>query len=269
MTSKKDIHTNMEHLNDSSSALYVDALVRDDLSMLPAEALDHVENCTECKDKILDLFLFRKNPAAAPVDSPAGQVVEFPQHSRRQKSQFRRAATIFIVFSFVLIFYFLGIKNELTTLRQTPAIGENKVQEQPLPGTPETGQETAAKVEKTRVETGTAGAKKTPPRPSVPPAYRVNPNLENMIGSPSRSGVVHILSPGNNIYLQEEILFSWEETKQEPLHLKILNNKNEVLFRYEVKDSRYLFKEELSPGLYYWKLESQSDLLYVGKFFIK
>ena len=65
-----------------------------------------------------------------------------------------------------------------------------------------------------------------------------------------------------------DILFQWEEIEYQPVYLKIINNKGEQLFTYTVDDDQYRFKEKLSPGLYYWKIENDDDVLRIGRFFI-
>jgi len=92
-----------------------------------------------------------------------------------------------------------------------------------------------------------------------------------MIGTQYRSTTTQIISPRNNSTLSGDIVFAWKKTSQgpPPLTLKIINNKNEVFYHYSVKGNRFVFKQRLTPGLYYWKLENQMDLLYLGKFFIR
>jgi hypothetical protein len=36
-----------------------------------------------------------------------------------------------------------------------------------------------------------------------------------------------------------------------------------------VRGSRYVFSQKIPPGLYYWKLESKDELLFLGKFLVK
>jgi len=98
--------------------------------------------------------------------------------------------------------------------------------------------------------------------------YRVNPNLENMIGSRVRSGFFEVLGPENGSIIKEPIHFAWNKVLEKPHTLKIVNNKNQVFYMYTVQGVSFDFNETLSSGLYYWKLESQNELLYVGKFFI-
>jgi hypothetical protein len=265
MEAKKNNYFYGGHIGDPEVALYVDGLLKEELSPLPGEVLDHVEACPECKDKILDLYLFLKNPDFSAA-SPRGEAAEMPvKETRRFYKQ--RAAAIFLV-ALIFIAYFLVYKNGFFTGTDLLVDKENSARQQVTQKLNKSGSETTGKEGNVKKERGVDAAGREG-RVETPPDYQVNPNLEIMIGSQSRSVGVQIHAPRNNVYLGKEILFSWDEVGPEPLHLKILNNKNEVLFAYGAVGNKVVFKEKLRPGLYYWKLESKNDLLYVGKFFIK
>ncbi len=257
------------HLSDHAAALYVDALVQEDQTILPEEVLVHVEACLDCKDRILDLSLFLRGAGTRAQASPGPKLVELPT---RQERYFypARAAAVFFILALLLGIYFLVLKDNSVLDRYLTGHPDNSQQVQTQPthqGAP------AVTKSKEEVPVPAAGGENGLPgktRVGLPRAnYRVNPNLENWIGSQSRSLAVQVLSPQNNAWLEKDILFSWQEVPISPLHLKILNNRNEVLFEYSLRGNRFDFKERLHAGLYYWKLESASDLLYVGKFFIK
>ncbi len=89
-----------------------------------------------------------------------------------------------------------------------------------------------------------------------------------MINSQFRNETIKVNSPANNSTLIDNIIFAWESFTDKPSQLKILSNHNEVIFEYTIQTNQFVLKEILPPGLYYWKLENQTDLLYVGKFFI-
>jgi hypothetical protein len=90
-----------------------------------------------------------------------------------------------------------------------------------------------------------------------------------MIGSRLRSGLFEALTPKNNSVLTIPIQFSWKQKFLTPHTLKIVDNMNEVLYQYPVKGNSFEFKQDLEPGLYYWKIENQNELLHVGKFLVK
>lgn len=67
---------------------------------------------------------------------------------------------------------------------------------------------------------------------------------------------------------QTPILFRWEKPGAEALNIEILNNKGDKLFSFPVSENQFLFREELLPGLYYWKVETDDDFR-IGKFFVR
>lgn len=98
-------------------------------------------------------------------------------------------------------------------------------------------------------------------------------NLESMIDLQFRgSGNINVISPELGVIVTNEILFNWDSKSEQQLHLIILNNDEDILFKFTPNKSEFSFniiEKELNPGLYYWKLESDADLFHVGKFLIK
>ena len=73
-------------------------------------------------------------------------------------------------------------------------------------------------------------------------------------------------------YDGDKIEFSWENCPSGKLFLGLLSNENkEVMYRevYETKSTVVTKDIHLKPGLYYWVLESEEDVLTIGKFFYK
>jgi hypothetical protein len=80
---------------------------------------------------------------------------------------------------------------------------------------------------------------------------------------------LRLLSPdgGASFRRGERILFHWLVGTAAPANLRILNNKGEKLYSYAVQADQFAFKEDLTPGLYYWKIESNDDFR-LGKFYV-
>jgi len=115
--------------------------------------------------------------------------------------------------------------------------------------------------------------KKSPTAELYAANYIVSDNLEYLIDQGHRgTDFIKVLSPKNGITVKDEILFNWESEIERQLHLKILNNGEDVLHKFTPKKNQLLFnitESKLDPGLYYWKLESDEELLQLGKFFVK
>ncbi|MCP5103079.1 MAG: hypothetical protein GY950_06865 [bacterium] len=284
MESKKTHLFENGHLSDELTACYAEAAAAGGTSDLPEEALNHVEACMDCKDKILELSLFLRNPDSGLIVESiedAGPLLDdlpaFAATNRRKRkwyaSPMRIAATFFL--AALMVGTYFVVTRDGSTIKDT------------LSGTTDRGEVTAhtppvkkGGLEKTQVQGNNDGqgvTKKNGSNGSVlatPPNFRVNPNLESMIGTGYRGTAVQIFAPRDNSTLRVggDIVFAWKQTGPGPLTLKIINNKNEVAYNYEITESRFTLKQKLAPlapGLYYWKLEDHTDLLHLGKFYIK
>ncbi|MBN1781156.1 hypothetical protein JW948_08540 [bacterium] len=96
--------------------------------------------------------------------------------------------------------------------------------------------------------------------------FTPHPYLEEMCTDVTRSGSFTILSPLSGEIFRGDMLFEWQGLGDESVDLVILDNTGEELFRFTTDLNRYRFKQKLTPGLYYWKLETADELMHVGKF---
>lgn len=252
------------HLSDESTACYSNALMEGEFLTLPEEILTHVEACGDCKDRILDISIFLRNPDSSPF---IHSLKESLQQTRGKWYAYpkRLAAALFVAALLLSTYFFVYkdgsiLKEKLFKSSFTKKTEKIEAKQKP--------QQEIKKTQGKNQGPGKNGVTKK--NNNLPPGnFRVNPNLESMIGTQYRSASIQIISPGNNSTLSGEIIFAWKKTTQGPLSLKIINNKNIVAYNYEVKGNRFVFKQTLTPGLYYWKLENHEDLLYIGKFFIR
>ena len=110
------------------------------------------------------------------------------------------------------------------------------------------------------------------------PAFESNVYLEEWITENVRSGndiLDTVFSPliGKKFY-DEEIAFKWNMTLNKEVSLKILTNQEKEIFNATPKQTQYLLSTiEVNPGvikqpgLYYWRIEDENEVLYVGKFY--
>lgn len=261
------------HLSEEASTLMVEALLQGKITDVPEEVFTHVQACRGCKDNIMEVVTFLRNPDSA---GELRRQITKKAKTRQDWYLYRgKIAAIFVVFALLVSAYFFIYKNpsflgrflaEPGTARQ-----DQELQSKNTAPTPEiNATEKKAAVDQ-ELEDGNeikANVGKKRNSQSLDSRYRVNPNLESMIGSRLRSGLFEVMAPENGSVIKEPIHFSWKKTLLQTHTLKIVNNKNEVLYIYSVKGGFFDFNGTLAPGLYYWKLESQNELLYVGKFFI-
>ena len=248
------------HLNDYSTALYVDSLLDDDKSNLTEEIFLHVQECPACKNNILDIFLFSKNPESTPVDKLPQFLLDIKIKQKKQPGTssfaFRIAAMFIIAVLFLGIYFIIFKKNSINN--KTSMNTKNEIRLEQKNFTEKGSEEETEHDSKSRTKLESRESN-----------FKSNQNLEYMIGSQSRSRDINVISPKNYTDVEGKIFFRWESFEKKILQLKILNNKNRILFEFSVDGNSFIFKENLNPGLYYWKLEDQKELLYVGKFIVK
>jgi len=62
------------------------------------------------------------------------------------------------------------------------------------------------------------------------------------------------------------VKFSWGKIDSKKLTLSIVDNKNFIVFTFNVTENNFILNKKLLPGLYYWKLTDKNNLYYIGKF---
>lgn len=98
--------------------------------------------------------------------------------------------------------------------------------------------------------------------------FRKLPSFETQIDQEYRSEAIEIISPKNNMEAltsAEKIDFQWQKPGVENLVLMLYNNNGKLIFQKKIS-SIFHFKQRLQPGLYYWQLETEDDIVYTGKF---
>ena len=111
------------------------------------------------------------------------------------------------------------------------------------------------------------------PGPPSAESYQVYAYFEELIANQDfrRAGeAVRILSPVSGFKFQHRgpIEFRWETQGGPRVTLEIMNNKGDELFNAAPESGSYLFKKELAPGLYYWKIKTADDFR-MDKFYVE
>lgn len=109
------------------------------------------------------------------------------------------------------------------------------------------------------------------------PDFELNLYYEEWINENIRSGnniIEKVIAPKNDKKFYDDITFKWIMKEQVPVLLSVLKNSEEKIFLTEVDNgestevsksvSKNIFKKS---GLYYWRIENENEVLYVGKFY--
>ncbi len=249
------------HLTDNAAALYVDGMILDKMNDLPDAIVDHVDDCLGCKQTVLEL-----HAVASQQDyTRQGSHPYFDQARRAsipRRWYYAAASILFLVG--LMYLYFRGERDPAYEMADNPPV-ERPVER---PYTPPKTEE-ALKVE----DPGTRDLASKAPLEQDPDnkllAYEPSVVLDELVHLNVRSFAADVISPANNDTLLLPVRFEWAIDLEEKIFLKIMNNMEEERFSGEADNNRFEFREQLAPGLYYWKLETEDDLLYVGRFYVK
>lgn len=105
-----------------------------------------------------------------------------------------------------------------------------------------------------------------------PSSFTENKQWEQRLNDRLRSGTdLQMVKPvsGTN-YTAKTIEFEWGTPANHKMFLGLLNNENKEVYYQEVKGTKAVISVQelgLKPGLYYWILESEEEVLTLGKFF--
>lgn len=110
--------------------------------------------------------------------------------------------------------------------------------------------------------------KSTEPQPS---AFAENKMWEFKVSDPVRSShQFKVISPVSGAsYSDSQILFQWQGTVPKNLYLGVVNNRNKEVLYQEISGEKFSLsakKTGLKPGLYYWFMETDQEMICLGKF---
>lgn len=105
--------------------------------------------------------------------------------------------------------------------------------------------------------------------------FKPSAKFENLMMQTYQSDTVLInVKPHNDVNFKNEILFQWEIKKNDLpykglFELKIYSNKENTLYRFSVRNNQFQLNEALSPGLYYWSLMTEDEMVHLGRFYVQ
>jgi hypothetical protein len=244
-----------DHLSDETIALYVDAMLQNKENNLPPIVLEHVENCLQCKKNVFAIYEINKNNADSIENNS-------PELKNNTGNFLRIAATLILIIGIGYLLYNI-IGNHQT--KTTPITDFKSIENQHKVNSPP------------EKDSATTTPQKSLPGPQIKQNElalntRESEMFEGLINSSYRSNEVEITSPRLNQLFSpaQSVLFQFKTDNPSTYMIKLYNNKGEKIFQSEAfSNTSYPLRKKLPIGLYYWKLEMQEDLLYVGKIFVK
>jgi hypothetical protein len=250
MESKEHLFGIGKHLTDEGAALFVDALKLNTVDQLPSGIRDHVAGCHECKEQVTGLFVLLDDVDYSDVESHPFFKLRTERPSRVPFA-LKAAAVVAGVASLASLTYLIG----------------------PFSHGHDSGQasrfNTSAAPDPVQKIQYSDSLSQVPVRKEFADNFAANPDLEDLVNGETRSEAFSVLSPKNGTVLNLDAVFKWRGDRGRQLKLSILNNRGDVVLTENKSHYQYVLAQKLNPGLYYWKIESPSELLYVGKFSVK
>lgn len=266
------------HLNTNGLSLYADAVKLNKVSEVPGDVSSHLRDCRRCQQEMIELTSIMTEVDQAGVGehpylkANESKVVHMSKPSAKQ--WFFRIAVAAIIGLLVLFSYQRFFQKDSSS-----EIVDTERKEELPKKEYEPSQESPIVVE----DHSAPEKKQAPKQKEIPERkeeiqersesqylanYIPNEELESMVGTVFRSGIMAVNEPGNdaNYTREAELIFRWEN--ENSVKLSIFDNEENIVFEQDGANSPVKLKSQFDPGLYYWKLETAQDLLHLGKFTI-
>jgi hypothetical protein len=103
--------------------------------------------------------------------------------------------------------------------------------------------------------------------------FTPNPAFENMLGTTVREGGITMLKPDNGLTFHHRsvIRFEWKKTEGRAVRIQIVDPSGRQALNVENITHSWLEvpADSLPPGLYYYKVVVEDELVHLGKFFVR
>lgn len=220
---------NGAHLTEESTALYVDALKRGKVYLLPGIILRHVEECERCKLEIIEARSLMEQGGDHDLEA-IPYFIPGSKHALAGFSVVYRVAAVFVVGAGICAMFFLLRSGEGSRV----SVADSTM----------TTQATRLKTEDGLLNEQRLSDK----HKFLSDNFSESPNLENLVNSGLRSESPVVVSPTNNATLSQGIMFEWEADGTDWVSVTILSNREEVLENVRLKQSKFLYLGEAQTG---------------------
>lgn len=228
---------NNRHLSETQLSTYIDAFRRNAENEVDKSIIEHIEQCVECKKNVIEILDI--------LDELGEQnSLKVPDTPKKKNTNFLKYAAIIIIT--VLPAYF--VINLITSKQNT--IKKRNFNNSELHST--------NKDDLTKK-----------PEHISEDLFAVIPEYEAICNDTFRSPSIQIISPIGNFISKKEVGFDFKFKSATGRRLKIFNNKDKEIQSIAISKIKFTKSINFTPGLYYWKIETEDELEYLGKFTIR
>ena len=247
-----DDYFNNGHLNDEALALSADALMFNEQRLLPVSVQSHQEECVVCKTEVISIYQILQEEGKIRATDTDPFIAQHKFHFN-----FKYAAVIMAILGISgLVYYFISFKKSSgnQVIVHTDSLKKRFICDKPL---------LSAKKDSTN-HTGLH-------HNHLAMNMKESPLFENLVSSYYRSNDIEILAPlvKQKYTVSQPIVFKFKGNLSNPVSIIIYrNNEKKIFAKDQITDIEFKLDTTLPPGLYYWKLLRDHELLYAGKFFV-
>lgn len=258
--------TENNHLTEEGLAQYVEAMQFDRTQGLPEAVLEHVEICGQCHGEIVELYT---------IVQAIPNITEETLPEKKLHKQLLRLTILFAITLFSL-FFFNKKGKEKILLPDVPLETKDSIKIPKEYSIPIAKKEIEKQNSQKNIQPQkTEDIQKKQPQYFTEEPFAANfipsEDLEPLAGADLRAYGMENMKPetGSHFKVEEIITFSWNFEKEKIYWLYVVNNRESQLLQQAVSDTAFVYQLALNPGLYYWKIEDEEELLFVGKFFVE
>lgn len=254
------------HLTEEGIALYAETLQSENWTVLAKEVGFHIEDCSVCHGEALALYALLSEMDKAKEEKGVDNKVG----GRLVQMRMVRWAMVAVLAGLSFYFYrYLDRPNTQNNIQKDqPIANEERENADTTPIAKEEKESTTPKKENTESSPiPTAPVPKPDNRDLYASNFVPSEQMEALLTDAVRGDDLELIRPKQKavFQVQENILFEWAGTNEEALFLQIENNKGEKVYQTPLSNLQFNFQADLPPGLYYWRLESEEDLLMLGR----
>lgn len=224
------------HLDDAGQALASDALALSRVDDLPGEIQDHLGECQECRELVLEIYHIQEKSGMLPSQGTHPFFNKYKIDRQAYWSRLPRSLKYAAIIILVAVSSFL-IYNTSTALQDSAF--SHWVSD--------------------LFSTG-----------SIDP-YAEDPMMESLLGMAFREDSFSVIQPaiGDTILVGASIQLVYEGKLHEQIRVEFLNNQGECVHTQDISGGSSLIRPRLKPGLYYWKLTRGQALFHIGKLLVR
>jgi hypothetical protein len=234
-----------EHISEQDVCLYVDALKLRKTDLLPEDIVAHVADCAACKQEVMQLYDTLQDVEYTDAESHPYFGLTGKPERRSLPLFYRIAAAIVLMLGAGFMAYYAFVKQPATQEAPTTQSAVVDTVNQNL----KHDSQTTATVRK-----------------DFAANYTPSPNLENLVDDNFRASSITVEFPRNGQSVAGKITFRWMSQSEASYKLRIVTNKEKEIYQATTNRGTVLYDKPLEPGLYYWMLLGDGELVHVGKF---